>query len=104
MHHGIAAVKPAVQTLEAVHEALGCRPEICLPVLEFIQVDAGPQALFIQASQGQLPQGPLDHRQEFSLLVFSGVLGRHSEIRLEDPVVIAAHDVVADPRVQKRLL
>ena len=99
MHHRIAAVEPAVQALETVHESLRRRTVIRLAVLEFVVVDPGLQALFLDAAIHQFSQCGFYDFHELIFLLTLCILCDHGEIRLQDPILVAAHDIIADPRV-----
>ena len=68
MHKGIAVVKPAIQALEAVHQALGRISEVRLTVAEFIVIDSGQERLFADPLIREPAQGSLHHRQKLAFL------------------------------------
>ena len=51
----VVLIEPAVEGLQAVHQARGIISKICLPVAELEIVDTGTQGFFVQSFLCQLP-------------------------------------------------
>ena len=78
----VLIVQPAVEDVDAIHQALRETGEIGLTEAELKIVDACLDCLLVNAVFHDTFQGAADHGQEFFFLVFVGVFGHDGEKRL----------------------
>ena len=75
----VLVVQPAVEDVNAVHQALREAGEVRLTETEFEIVDACLEGFLIHAVFHDILEGAADDGQEFFFLIFIGVLGYDGE-------------------------
>ncbi len=100
----IVIIKPAVKCLQSIHQSCRIGAEIRFPIAEFKIVDSCPKSLHIQALLYKSLKSSLNHLYKGFLLILIGLLCNNGENRLLHSIIIGAHNILTDFRIQKSLL
>ena len=99
----VFAVQPAVEQIDPVDQTFREGTVIRLPETELKVIDPRLHSLLIDSVGCDFFQCASDDSEEFFLFLLPGIFRHDGEKRLKDPVLVSAIDILADPRVQKRL-
>ena len=99
----VLVVQPAVEDVDAVHQALWEAGEVRLTETEFEIVDACLDGFLIHAVFHDILEGAADDGQEFFFLIFIGVLGYDGEEWLQDAVLVGTVNIFSDVCVKECL-
>ena len=97
-------IQPTVQSIQTIHQSLGCCPIVCLPVFKFKVMNGRKNCFFIKALLHKLCQRLSDCLFEVLFLITRGSLCHDCKKRLLVAAVIYAEYILADSLINQCLL
>ena len=100
----VIGVEPVVQDVQAEGNALREAPEVRLPVVELIEVDAGKEGLFVDAVPDEILKGLLNRSDKLVLVLLIRELCGDAVVGLADAGLVEARHRGADVLLADGLL